>query len=218
MFHRPPTDKTQQNTENPSQHKCRLNLLPASIIPVILLLCASALLALLTLQHSAVFKDAETLWCNTLQKNPNAWIAHGNLGNILLSKGKPNEAIDHFRQAIQLNPYYTEAYNNLAWTLATHPDPNVRHPEEAIRLVKHAYDLHKRPNVYILDTLAAAQAAAGRFDLALEIANTAFALAVANENEKLAARIRSRIELYKQSKPYRQPPQFNDGASHPPQD
>ena len=163
-------------------------------------------LTTLTWHNCSIYKDSETLWQNTLRKNPDAWIAHGNFGDILLANGKIDQALTHYRLALQLNPNYTEAYNNLAWVLATHPDPNIRQPEEAIRLVKHAYDLYKRPSVHLLDTLAAAHAAAGRFDLALEIANSALALASLNQNEKLAERIRLRIDLYKHSKPYLQPP------------
>jgi tetratricopeptide (TPR) repeat protein len=179
---------------------------PFHLAAVFLIVFILITLATITWQKCDIYKDPETLWLDTLQKNPDAWIAHGNFGDILLAQGKIDQAITHYRLALKLNPNYTEAYNNLAWALATHPDPNIRQPEEAVRLVKHAYDLYKRPNIHILDTLAAAHAAAGRFDLALEIANSALTLATLNGNEKRAERIRYRIDLYKHKKPYLQPP------------
>src|SRR5207245_2657396 len=47
------------------------------------LLCASALvpalLGALTWHQCHIYKDAETLWRDTLARNPGAWMAHSNL-------------------------------------------------------------------------------------------------------------------------------------------
>ena len=45
--------------------------------------------------------------------------ALNNLGVALAAKGRLDEAIENYRQAIQINPNFSGALNNLAWTLAT---------------------------------------------------------------------------------------------------
>ena len=62
-------------------------------------------------------QDDETLWRDTVAKNPNAWVAHYNLGNALLELGKVPEAIGHYEQALRLKPDYAEAHNNLGIAL-----------------------------------------------------------------------------------------------------
>ena len=76
------------------------------------------LLALLTWRQSAIYYNVETLWRDTLAKNPSAWIAHNNLGNVLKGQGKGDESAAHYRAAIKLKPDYPEAFANLgAWHL-----------------------------------------------------------------------------------------------------
>jgi tetratricopeptide (TPR) repeat protein len=70
-------------------------------------------LGTLTWVRASVYSDAESLWRDTLAKNPNAWVAHDSLGNALLQAGRLPEAIKHYEQALQLNPGYAAAYDNL---------------------------------------------------------------------------------------------------------
>jgi protein O-mannosyl-transferase len=72
-----------------------------------------ALLAILTWRQSAMYTDIETLWQTTIERNPNAWMAHDNLGAVLLQKGQPNEAIAHFRKVLEINPNSVDAQANL---------------------------------------------------------------------------------------------------------
>jgi Tfp pilus assembly protein PilF len=44
--------------------------------------------------------------------------AHNNLGVILILQGKLDEAIAHFNRAVQIDPNYTDARNNLNRALA----------------------------------------------------------------------------------------------------
>jgi tetratricopeptide (TPR) repeat protein len=77
--------------------------------------CAGLLLTLGTLSwHQAlVYQDIETLWTDTLQKNPNCWMAHNNLGNALFQKGNVDEAIVQYQRALQIKPDYADAGCNL---------------------------------------------------------------------------------------------------------
>jgi protein O-mannosyl-transferase len=69
-------------------------------------------LGLLTWRQTAIYRDSETLWCDTLARNPGSWIAHDNLGASLLAAGHLDKAMDHFRRAIEINPNSIVAHNN----------------------------------------------------------------------------------------------------------
>jgi tetratricopeptide (TPR) repeat protein len=87
----------------------RFNKLLRQILGGVLLLS----LCLLTWRQSAMYVDLETLWRTTLAKNPDAWLAHNNLGNMLFQAGRVDEAISHFEKAVEINPNSVEAHNNL---------------------------------------------------------------------------------------------------------
>jgi tetratricopeptide (TPR) repeat protein len=57
--------------------------------------------------------NIETLWRDTIAKNPDAWLAHNNLGVALVELGKVEEATLHYLKAMELRPDYPEAHNNL---------------------------------------------------------------------------------------------------------
>ena len=63
--------------------------------------------------RASVYGDAETLWRDTLAKNPNAWVAHNNLGIALKDQGKVQEAVGQYEQALRINPNYADAHYNL---------------------------------------------------------------------------------------------------------
>jgi tetratricopeptide (TPR) repeat protein len=79
------------------------------------ILCGMLLLALgtLTWRQCGMYTDLETLWRETLARNPNCFLAHNNLGNILAQKGQTDEAIVQFQEALQICPTFVEAYCNL---------------------------------------------------------------------------------------------------------
>jgi len=70
-------------------------------------------LALLTARQSFIYKDQDTLWGDTLVKNPKCWMAHNNLGVDLTERGVLRGAEEHFRAAVRFNSRYYEAENNL---------------------------------------------------------------------------------------------------------
>jgi tetratricopeptide (TPR) repeat protein len=74
----------------------------------------AAACAVATHRDSKPYVSAETLYRRTLDGNPDAWLAQGNLGTILLDRGAIPEAIDHLKKARALNPLYPEPANNLA--------------------------------------------------------------------------------------------------------
>ena len=90
--------------------KCHLNHNFQFTLSISLLL----VLGTLTRQQSRIYQGLETLWLDTLAKNPQSLMAHYNLGNLFLGDGRINDAILHYEQALHINPDYAEAHNNLA--------------------------------------------------------------------------------------------------------
>ncbi len=68
-------------------------------------------LAVLTWRQTGVYRNLETLWRDTLARNPAAWMAHDNLGLFLSQTGRFEEARDQFQAAIQLRNDYVAYYD-----------------------------------------------------------------------------------------------------------
>ena len=134
---------------------------------------------------------------------PNDAGALYNLALFLQLQGKLNEAVSSYRKVLQLNPDSAELLNSLAWILATAEDTKFRNPNEALELARKACKLTNYQQPQMLDTLAAAYAAADDFQKAIETAEKAAQLAVSAGNRKLAGKIQGRIELYKADRPCR---------------
>ena len=127
------------------------------------------------------------------------------LGMLLAQGGSIDEALENFRDAIRLQPDWLPPLLVTTGLLATHPDPRIRDGEEAVRLGERAVELTSYRNAEALDWLAAAYAAVSRFDDAVKTAEQAVQLAAAQGNERLAQKVRTRLELYRQQKPFLDP-------------
>ncbi len=127
-----------------------------------------------------------------------------NLASTLTLRGEFTEAIALYRRVLALLPDSPEPFAELAWLLATHPDPTPRDVQEAVSLAEHAAQLTSRRDARVLNTLAAAHAAAGRFDEAAATARAALALLHDNGSD-LATTIRQLLDLYSEGRRYRRP-------------
>jgi tetratricopeptide (TPR) repeat protein len=140
-----------------------------------------------------------------IRLNPNIALTHFNLALIFKSKGMTEEAVTHFREALRVKPNWEQPMNSLAWILATHNNPKVRDPQEAVNLARQACELTDYQNPGFLDTLAAAYAAAGRFSDAVSTAEKALQIIASGDKKKRALAVQNRLDLYRQQKTYRQP-------------
>ncbi len=138
--------------------------------------------------------------------DPKFATAHYALGIIRQQQHRTPEALKHWREAARLAPQWPDPLNNLAWALATDPQPELRDGVEAVKLATRAVELAGTNNVSVLDTLAAAYAEAGRFAEATSAARQAQAAAVAQGRAELAEQIHQRLALYGSNRPYRQEP------------
>jgi protein O-mannosyl-transferase len=99
-------------------------------------LFAVASLGALTWRQAAMYGDIETLWRTTLARNPECWMAHTNLGLVLLQKGHFDDGIAHYRAALQMQPDWWDAEYNLGAALLGkgEVDEAIFHCERAVAM------------------------------------------------------------------------------------
>ncbi len=143
--------------------------------PAVLLLA----LGTLTWRQTGIYRDQETLWRDTLVKNPQSSIAHNNLGRMLLTSGKVQEATSEFQLALASDPENVEAHNNLGVILLRADRTDDAAKEFALALETSPNYAAARAN------LASAQLQSGRVNEAIQ--NYKLALAIAPDD--LAAQV-----------------------------
>jgi tetratricopeptide (TPR) repeat protein len=92
----------------------------------------------------AIYANNESLWTDTLAKNPSAWIAHNNLADDLLVAGRSEDAVPHFRAAAMLVPDDVDVRANLGKALlqGRHYEQAAKEYEAAIRMHPERSELH----------------------------------------------------------------------------
>jgi hypothetical protein len=123
---------------------------------------AFVILGILTWRQCRIYSDAETLYRDTLVRNPSSWIAHTNLGVMLYTSGQIEPAITHLEDAVRLQPDFAESRNDLgiAFYKAGRLAEAMLQYGEALRLRPDFYQAH--------NNLGAALARAGRLSEAIE--------------------------------------------------
>jgi cell division protein FtsN len=105
-------------------------------------------------------------YSKALEIRPRYAEAYNNRGFARTQNGDLGNALNDYTRALEINPFFVDAYNNKAWVLATCADQRFRDGGQAVRLAQKAVEL--KPDVVSLDTLAAAYAAVGNFDAAVD--------------------------------------------------
>jgi tetratricopeptide (TPR) repeat protein len=147
-------------------------------------------------------EEAIAAYRQALRVNPSNAADHANLGLLLARAGRAEEALAQYRRALGLRPDQTGWMADLAWLLAAGEEPGLRDPAEALRLAEEACRLTQSRDPAALRSLAAAQAAAGRYPDALDTARQAAQVAALAKQGGLAAHIEEQVRRYEQGKPF----------------
>jgi tetratricopeptide (TPR) repeat protein len=122
---------------------------------------------------------------------------YSRFGDAARAQADQATAARYYRKALELEPERQAAANNLAWILATSSDPALRDPSEALRLAEGVVARAATPDPNHLDTLAAAQTAAGRHAEAVATIERALALARELGEEALAVELEAHLRIYR---------------------
>jgi len=95
-------------------------------------------------RQTSFWCDTETLWAHTLACTSRNSGAHNNLGAHLAAQGHLDEAMAHYRQALQIEPDYPEAHNNLGVALSNrgHFDEATAHFRQALKIQPNYAEAH----------------------------------------------------------------------------
>jgi tetratricopeptide (TPR) repeat protein len=75
------------------------------------------LLGVLTWRQTGIYRDFDTLWRDTLDKNPASWMVQNSVAGILLRKGQVVEALGHLQKALESNPNSVVTHTNFGYAL-----------------------------------------------------------------------------------------------------
>src|SRR5438067_12925482 len=67
--------------------------------------------------QASYWRDSETLWTHTIAVTKDNYFAHASLADLLMRRGRVNEAIEHSEEALRLRPGDADAQNNLGLAL-----------------------------------------------------------------------------------------------------
>jgi tetratricopeptide (TPR) repeat protein len=154
------------------------------------------------LHLSGQLREAELHYRRATELRPDNAEAHANLARLLATDGKRQAAAEHYAIALKLQPDTPRALAGLAWLRATAPEASVRRPDEAVRLAERADELTGHRDAGALDVLAAAYAAAERFEDAVRVSREAMTIADNGGLQSLWVDIRERAKLYEQGRAF----------------
>jgi len=149
--------------------------------------------------------DAVPFFRRALELDPRLPDAHYCLGRALAETNRPLEAADEYRRQLALDADHLHALNGLARVMATSTVPEARDPERALAIARRVCKATGSRFPLFLSTLAAAEAATGRYTQAAETIGRAIALAEHAGRPSMAAAFRRDLELYRQGRPLREP-------------
>lgn len=148
------------------------------------------------------YEDAIADYQRAAELGSDSAVYRADLADAYQFLGRWEEAAQAYRAAVSINNSLPRAYQNAAWLMATCPDEKLRNVELALSAAKKAIDVGGGLTPQTLDTLAAATAAAGRYQEAVKLQKQAIEMSP-DEDERVE--LSQRLELYQRGQPYVQP-------------
>jgi hypothetical protein len=120
---------------------------------------AESLRAAVALESEGKYAEAATQYRALLEHDKGTPLVWTNLGNAQVQLGQTTDAESSFRKALELEPGFRDALNNLAWLLYQE-----KHYDEAESFARKAVAQNGPDSYLVLDTLARILAARGSCD------------------------------------------------------
>ena len=140
--------------------------------------------------------------CDRLVKlTPQDMRAYMLRGTIRQNFGRWGPALADFEQALTLAPEDPMTLNQTAWLLATCPDDAFRDGPRALKLARQAAGIRRQAQ--IIDSLAAAYAELGQFEMAELMQQSAIALGRQNGTQSELIMYQQRLAFYQGHRPWR---------------
>jgi tetratricopeptide (TPR) repeat protein len=137
-------------------------------------LALAVALGMLTVRRNLDYRSQESIWRDTVQKRPDNWRGHCNLGWACKTDGRYEDALLAYNRAIELCQNEVAAYEGRAETLL-----KLRQYPEALRDLRHVVEMAPRRGVYHAN-LAIALTMAGETEPALDAFTEASRLVPSN--------------------------------------
>jgi len=155
-------------------------------------------LGVLTWRQCRIYTNNETLWLDTLEKNPDSWLAHSQIGIAFLRQGKVDEARLHMERVLGLASYmekihpraFADLHRNLAVIFEAQGrlDDAAGHYQKALEIFENVALAHYQ--------LAEVLAKQGKVEQALPHFHRALEIARAKKADNLAEEIRQRLQSF----------------------
>ena len=128
-------------------------------------------LAALTFHQTREYRDAETLYRETLVHNPDCWMAHNNLGGLYAKvPGRVPDALAEYEAALRIEPNIVEAETSLGntlWGIPGREEEALGHLEKALRIDPNFPVAHYNLGVALADIPGRAPDAVREYETAI---------------------------------------------------
>jgi tetratricopeptide (TPR) repeat protein len=158
------------------------------------------------------FRDAVNDYSEAIRLDGKNAAAYTNRGDLYADVGMFEDAARDYRTAIEINPELGRAYQSAAWLMATCPDERYRDARQALASAEKAIQIDGEADAFYLETLAAAQANAGKFDDAAATQRKALEAALGEHK----SRAQKKLSQYERRVAYRESPRRVAQAQLPP--
>jgi tetratricopeptide (TPR) repeat protein len=126
----------------------------------------------LSILRNEDYRSGLTIWRDTVAKCPGNARAHFNLAATLMSLGRSQEAIAEYETALQIQPDYEEAHNNLGLILSNIPGRSpeaISHYEAALRIKPNCAEAHNNLGLILSNIPGRSPEAISHYEAALRI-------------------------------------------------